>query len=408
MTTLLIKNAQIFDGEGETLSGEHDILVREGRIEAMAERIGARADRVLDARGRIAMPGLIDAHFHANTPSIDVAAADRMAPTLLAQFSRANLEGALRRGFTTVRDAGGADAGLAQAIEQGLIRGPRLFFGGRALSQTGGHGDLRGQHDVHTCSCARMGVLTQVVDGVDAVRRAAREELRCGAHHIKLMLSGGVLSDTDPIWMAQFTDDEVSAAVAEAQRWRRYVMAHAHTAEAALRCAALGVRSIEHGTLIDETAARQLANQAVYVVPTLAIIDSLLQGEAGALPRRSQEKLAEIAPYARAAVEACAQAGVKLGLGTDLLGELHSRQGRELLLRAEIQSPGAVLRSATSVNAALLGRAGELGVLKAGAVADILVVDGDPTRDLTLLAEPERGISAIVSRGDVVRDRLGL
>lgn len=408
MTSLLIKNALIFDGEAETLSGEGDILVRDGRIEAIAERIGARADRELDARGRVVMPGLIDAHFHANTPSIDVAAADRMAPTLLAQFSRVNLEGALLRGFTSVRDAGGADAGLAQAIEQGLIRGPRLFFGGRALSQTGGHGDLRGPHEFHACSCARMGALTQVVDGADSVRRAARAELRCGAHHIKLMLSGGVLSDTDPIWMAQFTDEEVAAAVGEAERWRGYVMAHAHTAEAALRCARLGVRSIEHGTLIDSPTARQLADQPVYVVPTLTIIDSLLLGEAGALPQRSREKLAQIAPHARAAIEACAQAGVKLGLGTDLLGELHPRQGRELLLRAEIQSPGAVLRSATSVNAGLLGRAGELGVLKAGAAADILVVDGDPTHDLTLLAEPERGLSAIVSRGRVVRDRLGL
>ncbi|MDR3513863.1 MAG: amidohydrolase family protein [Caulobacteraceae bacterium] len=407
MTSLLIKNALVFDGEADALAGERDILVRDGRIEAIEARIGGGADRVLEAAGRVAMPGLIDAHFHANAPLTDVAAADRMAPALLAQYARANLEGALLRGFTTVRDAGGADVGLAQAVERGLIGGPRLFFGGRALSQTGGHGDLRDPHDVHACGCALLGSLTQVVDGVEAVRRTAREELRHGASHIKLMMSGGVLSDSDPIWMAQFADEEVAAAVIEAERWRAYVMAHAHTAEAALRCARLGVRSVEHGTLIDAPTARRLADSPIYVVPTLTIIDSLLRGDAVALPERSRDKLAAIAPHALAAVEACAQAGVRLGLGTDLLGELHPRQARELVLRAQVQSPLDVLKSATSVNAALIGRPGELGVLKAGALADILLVEGDPIRDIGLLAEPQTGLAAIISRGRLVREALG-
>lgn len=405
MTLLIIANALVFDGHSAELRGETDILVRDGRIEAIDQGLRAANVRVVDARGRVVMPGLIDAHFHACAPLVDVAAADRMPRSLLAQYSRANLEGALDRGFTTVRDAGGADSGLALAIERGLIDGPRLLYAGKALSQTGGHGDLRAPQDTPLCACAYRGSLTRVVDGVEAMRLAAREELRRGASHIKLMLSGGVLSQSDPIWSAQYSDAEILAVIEETTARRAYVMAHAHTSEAALRCLNLGVRSIEHGTLIDAPAARMLAGKDIYVVPTLAIIDALLNEATGLLDVAARAKLEVVASCATAAVAACAGAGVKLGFGTDLIGELHSRQNQEFLLRGEIQSAAEVLRSATSINAALVLRAGQLGEVREGACADLLLVDGDPLRDLGVLADPRRNILAVISRGRVVRER---
>jgi len=405
MTALIITNALIFDGRAADLKGETDILMRDDRIEEIGQGLTAIGARTIDARGRVVMPGLIDAHFHACAPSIDLAATGKMPQTLLAQYSRAILEGALRRGFTTVRDAGGADSGLALAIERGLIKGPRLLYAGKAFSQTGGHGDLRGAYDAPLCACSYCGALTRVVDGVDPLRRAVREELRRGASHIKLMLSGGVLSEADPIWSAQYCDEEILAAVGETAARRAYVMAHAHTGDAALRCLRLGVRSIEHGTLIDAATARALAGQEIYVVPTLAIIDALLHGAPGLLDETAKAKLDSIAPHALAAVDACAEAGVKLGFGTDLIGELHARQNQEFNLRGEVQPAADVLRSATSINAALIQRAGDLGEVRVGACADLLIVDGDPLRDLGLLADPERNLAMVISRGVVAHER---
>ena len=206
------------------------------------------------------MPGLIDAHFHAYTPTFDIVKIDRMPQALLASHARVILEGALQRGFTTVRDAGGGDIGLWMAIEQGLIQGPRFFFSGKAISQTGGHGDARPGTVVEPCGCSGYtGSLSLVADGVDEVRRAVREELRKGARQIKLFVSGGVVSPTDPIWMPQFTDEEIRAAVHEASTRRTYVMAHCLTDDGARRCVESGVRSIEHGTEISEDTARLIA-----------------------------------------------------------------------------------------------------------------------------------------------------
>lgn len=263
-------NARIFDGISEDLAEGFHVVVESGKIrEVTPTRPSFHEASVIDCRGRFLMPGLIDAHFHAYSPSFDIAGIERMPASLLASHAGRILEGALERGFTTVRDAGGGDIGLWVAIEQGLIRGPRFFFAGRALSQTGGHGDMRRGNEVQPCGCtAYSGRLSRVVDGVDEVRRAAREELLKGAHQVKIFVSGGVLSPTDPLWMPQFTAEEITAVVEEAAGRRTYVMAHCHTDEGAARCAELGVRSIEHGTLIyREETARLIAARDRFVVP---------------------------------------------------------------------------------------------------------------------------------------------
>jgi imidazolonepropionase-like amidohydrolase len=403
----LLQNALVFDGTSPELRAA-DVLVRAGRIAEISEsRLTSDAARTIDLRGSFLMPGLIDAHFHAYGISMDITKFDHMPPSLLAHHGAQQLRATLDRGFTTVRDAAGADYGLAQAVELGLIPGPRVFFAGKSLSQTGGHGDLRATERLELCSCGYSGTLSVVVDGEDEVRKAAREELRQGAHQIKLHLSGGVLSPSDPIWMPQFTDDEIRAAVEEAATRRTYVMAHAHTADAALRCIRLGVRSIEHGTLIDAAAAEQIARSDAYVVPTLVIADRALAfGRQAGMSAVSLGKLEEVAGEALKAFDHCLRAGVRLGFGTDLLGPLHAFQNREFTLRRELASAVDVLRSATSVNADLLNRSGELGVIAPNARADLLVLNGNPLDDISLLERSAETIQLIMKAGVIYRNTL--
>lgn len=406
----VLRNANIFDGESEEIA-RGDVLVEDDVIREVAPQVRAPADAlVIDCKGRHLMPGLIDCHFHAHSPSMHVGVNDRMPPSLQVSHAARVLEGTLERGFTTVRDAGGGEIGLAMAIDQGLIRGPRFFFSGRALSQTGGHGDMRPGHEHDLCGCqGYAGTMTRVVDGVDAMRAAVREELRKGAHQIKLFVSGGVLSPTDPIWMPQFTEDEIRAAVYEASTRRSYVMAHSHTDESSLRCSQFGVRTIEHGTLIhrDETA-RALAANGTFVVPTMAIVD-VLQKNVDRLRFSSEmkDKIDRVGDAMARSIEVCQRAGVKLGLGTDLLDHaFHPMQGGELALRGRVSPAIEVLRSATSVNAEILQQSGRLGCIKPGALADLLVLEGDPLADLGLFDEPLQNIPIVMKGGSLVRNSL--
>ena len=408
--TIVFEGCRVFDGASAEPREDATVVVEDGRIKEVADGalgVPADAERVA-CGGRTLMPGLIDAHFHALLVDLNIPALDDMPASLLHQHARHNLEGALRRGFTTVRDAGGADLGLALAVERGLIAGPRILFAGRGLSQTGGHGDMRKQTRFEPCGCAGYhGPLTQVADGVDAVRQVVREELRKGAHQIKMMVSGGVLSPTDPIWMDQYSDEEIRVGVEEAATRRTYVMAHAHTASAVRRCAELGVRSIEHGTLIDAEAAEAAAAAGAFVVPTLVTLFAMIEsGDQFGLPKIFAEKLQGLGEDGLRSLDICRTAGVPMGFGTDLVGPLHDRQSQEFLIRGQVLPPVEVLRSATSINAALMQRSGELGTIAPGALADILVVDGDPLGDLGLLQGQGRHIPVIMKDGRFHKNEL--
>lgn len=405
---ILLHDARIFDGDSAELIDGGSVVIEGDRIREVApSTVKLPNARTIDCGGRFLMPGLIDAHFHAYSPSFDIATSSRMPPTLMAQHARLIVEGALLRGFTTVRDAGGGDYGLWAAIEQGLVRGPRFFYSGRAISQTGGHGDMRPADTIEPCRCGSDQTMTCIVDGADAVRHAAREELRKGATQVKIFVSGGIASPTDPIWMPQFSDAEIRAAVEEAQRRRTYVMAHCHTDDGARRCAELGVRSIEHGTEISAQTARWLAEKQVFVVPTLIVMDVLRRhSDHLGLPPAGREKLRGVYERMAESIKNCVEAGVRLGLGADLLdSRFHPLQGWELSLRGEISAPLDVLRSATSVNAELLQMPGLLGCIKPDAYADLLLIDGDPTRDLTLFRDA-RNLRLIMKAGEIVSDRL--
>lgn len=410
MTVTVLENARLFDGLHDEVAEGAAVVVEGNRIrEAGAGVTYTGEARRIDCGGMFLMPGLIDAHYHANTPSYDFYGTDRMHPALLASHASRLLTGALDRGYTTIRDAGGGDIGLKMALDAGLIDGPRFFFPGKALTQTGGHGDMRrrGEHDL--CGCgAYSGVITQAVDGPDEMRKAVREQFRQGATQIKIFLSGGVSTDLAPLEMPHFTDAEIAVAVEEAARRKSYVMAHCHTDEGAQRCIALGVRTIEHGSLITAPTARRIAEAGAFVVPTLSAGDLIgRNATALGLPPSTAEKIAAVNRRTLEAVEACAAAGVKLGLGCDLHGDAFLQtQGRELMLRGQVQKPFDVLRSATSVNAEIVQRKGELGQITPGALADLIVVEGRPETDLSVFEHSKRTVRLVLKDGKVARDRM--
>jgi imidazolonepropionase-like amidohydrolase len=408
MAIFIFASGRIFDGHSGELIEGGCVVVEGGEIREISARpVRLPGAVVIDCDGHTIMPGLIDAHVHAFLTTSDFEAVDRMPKSLLSQYGAAALRGALERGFTTVRDACGADHGLVMALERGLIRGPRLLISGKGISQTGGHGDGRAAHHEATCGCGYVGALTLVADGADAVRKAVREELRKGASQIKIFASGGVTSPTDPIWMPQFTHDEIRAAVEEAATRRTYVMAHCHTSDSARRCIEAGVRSIEHGSDIDAPTAALIRDAGAFVVPTLSIAAvGRDYGAALGFKEENLRKLNGLLEKMYASIEQCARSSVKLGLGTDLPGNFAQHQSSEFRLRKNVQSSLEVLRSATSVNAELLQMQGRIGCLAPGACADILVVEGDPLADVAVLSEPERSLRLIMAGGSIVKNSL--
>ncbi|GAB3003759.1 amidohydrolase family protein [Amycolatopsis acidiphila] len=398
---LLLRNALLLDPEtGEYTEG--DLRCADGRIAETGSGLSADGVRTEDLRGAVVLPGLIDAHVHVTASTADLGSLPSSSPSYVAAHSMRIMGEMLDRGFTTVRDASGADYGLADAQAEGLFRGPRLLFCGRALSQTGGHGDSRNRgthlHDEHQC-CAGLG---RIADGVDAVRAAARDELRKGAHHIKVMASGGVASPTDRIDSTQYSAEELRAVVEEAAAANRYVAAHAYTARAVNRALELGIRSIEHGNLLDDRSVELFLEHDAFLVPTLVTYWALKQeGREFGLPESNWRKVDEVLGAGMAALERTARGGVKLVYGTDLLGGMHRHQSHELRLRAEVQSSLEILRSATSVAAELVGMTGEIGTLRPGAHADLLVVDGDPLSEIGVLAD-RKHLRHIIQAGEVV------
>jgi len=414
MTTTLFKNARLFDGFSEESPEGMHVLVENGLIrEVSAKPIKVTTGaHTIDVAGRTLMPGLIDAHIHAYFSHVNWHTTDRTGETYRTAHAVRMLGFALDCGFTTVRDIGGGDNGLWRAIQDRLVRAPRFLYAGKILSMTGGHGDSRqmseSQHNQGYCSCGDSHGISLVVDGVEACVKAAREQLRGGAHCIKIMASGGAASPTDPIWMNQYREDEIRAIVNETTERRTYTSAHCHPVSAVKRCVEFGVRVIEHGTLMDDETAQVVAKQGVYVVPTMVIIHVLAeQGHQLGLPPQSQEKVEFIFRQAIQGLESMRRAGVKVGFGTDLLGETYVHQCREFRIRREVFSPIEILRQATSTNAALLQQQDTLGCIKEGAHADLLVVDGDPLKDIELLAGSGQHLRLIMRAGELIRNELG-
>jgi imidazolonepropionase-like amidohydrolase len=407
-TRYLFRNATILDAEHGEYIPDRSVLVEEDRIlEVGGADVQASDVQSLDLRGMTLMPGLIDAHVHVIAVTADLTALTEWSPSYVAARAARVLAGMLRRGFTTVRDVGGADYGLAQAIEEGYLEGPHLIFGGKALSQTGGHGDWRGRgrQAIDLCPCCPT--LSTICDGVDGVRLAARQEIRRGTHHIKLMLSGGVASPTDRVDSVQFSREEIRAAVEEAEAANLYVAGHAYTSRAINRGLECGVRSIEHGNLMDESSLALFKERGAFYVPTLATYSALAaHGREFGLPEQSYQKVFDVLDAGLHALELAHRAQIPMVYGTDLLGGMHEDQLSEFKLRREVQPPADILRSATTVAARLLRLEGKVGVVAPGAYADLLVVDGDPLQDITVLTDPQRWLKLVMARGRLCVNRI--
>jgi imidazolonepropionase-like amidohydrolase len=407
--TVVFHNAMLIDGSGPEATGIVDVLVADGIIKEVSEtRISTNNADEYDLGGQAIMPGLIDLHMHPFLTDMNLMRLEDTPVSLVTAQASVVLEALLDRGFTTIRDAAGGDWGLQQAVDDGLIAGPRLFISGRAISQTGGHGDFRRRTDDSIgCSCSSALHLTsRIADGVDQIRHAVRDELRKGANQIKIMVSGGVSSPFDPLEGCQFSIPEIEAAVEEATRAGTYVLAHAYSAEAITRALSAGVRTIEHANLIDAPAAELAVQKGAFVVPTLVAYEAQAKRAAGAgYSAEMLKKLDKVRDFGMRSLEICAAAGVKMGFGTDIIGaqDMHAQ---EFLLRAEVLPTHEVIASATRIGAEVLRREGQLGCIAPGAIADILIVDGNPLENIGLLAGHGEHYLAIMKDGRFHKNNL--
>jgi imidazolonepropionase-like amidohydrolase len=404
------KNFELLDPEAVELHGGHELIVEGASIrEVSAKPIKLAKASVIDCGKRTLMPGLIDSHVHVVLSEVVLRNLESVPLTLMTARSAQLMRNMLDRGFTSVRDTGGADWGLKEAVDKWLLPGPRLFIAGRAIGPTGGHSDGRRRTDIGArCQCCNaMAFSMGIADGVSEVRRAVREEMRQGCDQVKIMMSGGVASPYDPLDSLQFSVEEVEAAVEEAHAFGRYVCAHAYTPQAISRAANAGVRTIEHGNLIDDASAKLMAEKNMFLVANLVTYFEM-KARAAEYGMNS-DMLAKndlVIEGALKSLEICKRHGVPVAYGTDLLGQLQVAQSEEFTLRARVLSAPEIIRSATTIGARVLRMEDKLGCLRPGALADLLVVDGNPLKDLKLLQEQGRHLSLIMKGGRLHKNRL--
>jgi len=408
MAVTILRNASVLDPEAASLTPGLSVVVEGGRIADVGPGLTGPEDAVvLDVAGRTVMPGLIDAHTHPAIVDQELFDMAEWPPTYVAARASHALAGMLARGFTSIRDVGAGEVGLARAVEEGYFTGPRLFYGGKQLSQTGGAGDWRAPsrrvYDDNYYSPA-IGV---ICDGVPEVRRAVREEVRRGAHHIKVYLSGAVDSPSDRVDSTQFSIEELNAIVEEATAANIYVTGHAYTSRAINRGLECGVRCIEHGNLMDASSIPVFQKFGAFYVPTIVTYHALTdRARRGLLPADIEGKLKEVIDGAIGALEMAHKAGIPIVYGTDLFADMHDWQLQEFVIRSQVQPPADLIRSATSTAARLLCREGQLGVVAPGALADLLVIDGNPLDDIRVLTTPEQTLKLIMKQGTVYKNEL--
>lgn len=408
--SILFRNAQIIDGLADRARDGFDVLVADGQIQEVSEiAIKAKVEVEIDLAGKFLLPGLIDCHVHTVAASVRLDENALMSDSLVTAKAIGTLNGMLGRGFTTVRDCGGADFGLQQAVELGLIDGPRMVICGKALSQTGGHSDFRGRYDTRSSEWfgARLGALGYAVDGVENLRLAIREQLKGGAQFIKLMVNGGVASPTDPVDFLGYSRDEIRTAVEEAAMAQTYVAGHLYTAESIKRAVECGLWCVEHATMIDDEGAAMIAASSGVAVPTLITFEALHKhGAALGFPTDSIDKIDTVRLPGLKSLETLKNAGVTMGYGSDLLGELHQYQSEEFVLRSKVLPTHEIIRSATFDAAKVLRMEGQIGCIQPGARADLLVMDVDPLKDISAMTRQGQHMPIIMKQGAMHKNEL--
>lgn len=413
----LIRDARIFDGVSEELSSPRDVRIEDGVIAEIAPSLTAGDEaRVIDAGGRTLMPGLINAHAHVML-QLSVPEALTSDDYYFAYVSTVAARILLDSGFTTIRDMSGNTFSLKKAIDRGLVAGPRIYPSGPMISQTSGHGDHRTSEaparllDGDSRSELEKRGMVAVADGRAEVLQAARENLRRGATQLKIAVGGGISSYADPLDVTQYTEDEIRAAVEAAEDWGTYVAAHVYNSKGARRAVDLGVRSIEHANLIDRETLAYMDARDVWLSPQVMIFQTELRG----FTADQQAKQRQARDGLDALMSAAAEMDYEnIVFGEDVVTSLDglSRIGQEFVERTRWFTPAEILRQATSKAARLLAQSGPrnpygtLGVIEQGAVADLLLVDGDPLTDIAVLADPETNLRLIMKGGAVYKDTL--
>lgn len=411
MPHTLFTNANlVLDGFTE-LQPSFSVLVKDGRIVDVSRKlVDVRDAAVIDVGGRTLMPGLIDAHAHIT--GLSLTPKNVSYPAAEVAIASANyLRNCLMDGYTTIREAGGADHATARLLAEGHIIGPRLYYSGRALTQTGGGADFRTPDENidpsgHAGPFSNMSVIT---DGVDQVRKAAREELRRGATQIKLFASGGVVFPAEGhATRYEFAEAELAAVVEEAASRGTYVMAHVYTDEGVRRCLKAGVRSIEHANFVGEETVQMMAECGAFYVPTFISLVQRVESAADThLPDSIVENLNRTIARGQQVYGWARKHKVPTGFGTDLWGpDAQKSQLREFGMRQDLDTPARILRSATATNAELMMEKGHLGIIAEGAYADLLVVEGDPLADLGVLMNPQKNLKLIMKDGTIYRNDL--
>jgi imidazolonepropionase-like amidohydrolase len=411
MNELALTNARIIDCTGADPLEKGSVVIAEGRIKEVVggtpEHLPDDAIRI-DCQNHTLLPGLIDAHVHMG--SVDPTFTEQQRKYFTSYLnikSIAIIKETLDQGFTSVRDAGGADPGFRRAIAEGLIPGPRLFVCGRIISQTGGHADGRLPTETYQPVEHAAGTMSGVYDGVDAVRRASREQLRQGADHLKVMAGGGAMSPADEIDTAQYSIDELKAVVFEAENAGKYVAAHCYSDRSIKNCIRAGVRTIEHGNLMTESSADAIREAGAYLVPTMITYEMISELGAGfGVPENNIRKINQAREKAAESLEIAFKAGVKIGSGSDLLGPMQIYKGGELALQAQIMGPMGALLAATRTNAEIIRQQDNLGTIEPGKLADLILVKENPLKDISLFKDYERNILLIVKDGEIYKNIL--
>lgn len=403
----ILENANVVDVENGIILADQNLVLENGFIRELNEaKPSHSAANRIDLKGSYVIPGLIDAHVHVTAYTANLGELPRQSPMYVAARAAKVLDGMLSRGFTTVRDVGGAEFGLAQSVEERLISGPRLLYGGKALSASGGHSDHRSMGVDRSDETYAQVSLGRRCDGVDDVRRAARDEIRRGAHHIKIMANGGISSPTDRITSDQFSEEEIAAIVDEANMANLYVVSHTYTARSVARAVRNGVRSIEHGNLLDEETVALMKGAGSYLTPTLSCFRALAEvGAESGFPKDRMDKIKLVLDSGLHAVELAYRAGVPMAYGTDLIGPMHSRQLHEFELRADVVPPLDLLRAATSTAAELVRLEHEIGHVKENYRADLNILSANPL-DKGVLESFADHLQLVIQGGAVVKSYL--
>lgn len=411
MNTLVLKNAVMIDGTGSDPVPNGSVIVEGERIREVLATAPGRAPShatIIDCKGKTLLPGLVDAHVHVGAVEANLMDQQRQNHTsMLVIRTLKVIRETLDQGFTTIRDAGGADPGFREALQQGLIQGPRLFVAGYPLSQTGGHGDFRLPTDRRPPSEDQAGLATRVCDGVDQVRQAARELLRQGVDHLKVMAGGGAMSPSDELDTSQYSIEELKAIVFEAQSAGTYVMAHVYSSRSIRNAVAAGIRSLEHGNLLDEEAARAIKEAEAFLVPTLVTYEMISQmGKELGIPDNNLRKINIARERSLEALAIAHRMGVKIASGSDLLGPMQIYKGAELELKSRVLGPMGAIVASTKTNAELLRKEKDLGTIEAGKLADLILLDGDPLKEIKLFQQYQEKITLIIQSGRVYKNIL--